>query len=37
VADLHGYSAHAKATVEVLAPDGAEEQSTDEEALVEVA
>jgi hypothetical protein len=37
VADLHGYSAHAKATAEVLAPDGAEEQSTDEEALVEVA
>jgi hypothetical protein len=36
VADLHGYSAHAKATVEVVAPNGAQEQEVDEEALIEV-
>ena len=34
VADLHGYSVHAKATVEVLSKDGAGKESQEE--LVEV-
>jgi uncharacterized protein DUF1883 len=37
VADLHGYSVHAKATVEVLKPDSSEEQQAGEKRLVEVA
>jgi hypothetical protein len=36
VADLHGYSGHAEATVEVVVPVGAREQEIQEEALVEV-
>jgi hypothetical protein len=37
VADLHGYSVHAKATVEVLNPAGADQGEADQKALLEVA
>jgi hypothetical protein len=37
VADLHGYSVHAKATVEVLKPDAPQQQPAEEQTLVEVA
>jgi hypothetical protein len=35
VADLHGYSANAEATVELVSEDGARRRDTDKEALVE--
>jgi hypothetical protein len=37
VADLHGYSVHGKATVEVLKPDGGQERELGQKTLVEVA
>lgn len=37
VADLHGYSVHGKATVEVLNQDGSDVQEIDQRSFVEVA